>query len=195
MSALLIILLSSVLVSYFAITTPGALQPFASDDAFDSAKGVALATAIGLSVLSPLAWLVDHLVLQPLQVDYLAPVVFVALIVLLGFGLEAAFRSPQIFGARWLPHRMGFVLLLTTQGAVLGVMLQGRVRSETFMQALLSGVGAAVSFAALLLAFCSIQQRQQAADVPLAFRFAPAALITVGIMALALMGLTGLVRE
>jgi len=191
MSSLLIILLSSVLVSYFAITTPGALQPFASDDMFDSAIGVAIATAIGLALLSPLSWLIDHLVLAPLQVDFLAPVIFVVLIVLLALCLDVAFRH----GAGWLPHRMGFVLLMATQGALLGVMLQGRVRSETFTQALLSGAGAGVSFAALLLAFCSMQQRLQAADVPMAFRAAPAALITVGIMALALMGLTGLVRE
>ena len=191
MSSLLIILLSSVLVSYFAVTTPGALQPFASDDAYDSAIGVAIATAIGLALLSPLSWIVDHLVLQPLQVDFLAPVIFVVLIVLLALSLDVAFRR----SGRWLPHRMGFMLLMTTQGALLGVMLQGRVRSETFMQALLSGAGGGLSFAALLLAFCSMQQRQQAADVPMAFRVAPAALITVGIMALALMGLTGLVRE
>ena len=191
MSSLLIILLSSVLVSYFAITTPGALQPFAGDDAFDSAVGVAVATAIGVVLLSPLSWLIDHLVLRPLHLDFLAPVLFVALVVLSALCLEAAFRRT----ARWLPHRMGFVLLLTAQGTLLGVMLQGRIRSETLMQALLAGLGAGLGFAALLLAFCSIQQRQQAADVPFAFRLAPAALITVGIMALALMGLTGLVRE
>lgn len=196
MSSLLIILLSSVLVSHYAITTPGTLQPFASDDAFDSALGVALATMVGLIVLSPLSWLVDHLLLRPLHVDFLAPVIFVVLALLFALGLEAVYRRIAHRGrARWLPHRMGFVLLMTTQGALLGVMLQGRVRSETLMQALQAGTGAGLSFAALLLAFSSMQLRQQAADVPAAFRVAPAALITVGIMALALLGLTGLVRE
>jgi electron transport complex protein RnfA len=191
MSSLLIILLGSVLVSYFAITTSGVLQPIASDDAFDSAVAIAAATAIGLALLSPVSWLVDRFALRPLHIEFLAPVIFAMLIVLLALGIEVVFRSRT----RWLPHRMGFVLLMTTQGALLGVMLQGRFRSETFLQALLSGVGAGVSFAALLLAFASMQQRLRAADVPVAFKLAPTALITVGIMALALMGLTGLVRE
>jgi len=191
MSSLLIILLGSVLVSYYAVSTPGVLQPFASDDVFDSAVGVAIATAIGLTLLAPLSWSIDRFGLQPLRIEYLAPVIFVMLEVLLALCIEVVFR----LRTHWLPHRMGFVLLLTTQGALLGVMLQGRVRSETFLQSLLSGTGAGISFAALLLAFASVQQRQRAADVPAAFRMAPAALITVGIMALALMGLTGLVQE
>jgi len=191
MSSLLIILLGSVLVSYFALSTPGVLQPFASDDVYDGAVGIALATASGLVVLSPVSWLIDHYALRPLHIDFLAPVAFAMLAIVWALGLEALFRRTT----HWLPHRLGFVLLLTTQGALLGVMLQGRIRSETIVQALFSGVGAGISFAALLLAFASMQQRQRAADVPAAFRLAPAALITVGIMALALMGFTGLVRE
>jgi electron transport complex protein RnfA len=191
MSSLLIILLGSVLVSYYALTTPGVVQPFAGDDVFDGAVGVAIATAIGLTLLSPLSWLLDHLALRPLHIEFLAPAIFIMLVVLLSLCLEAVFRRQT----HWLPLRMGFILLLTSQGALLGVMVQGRVRSETLLQALLAGAGAGISFAALLLAFASMQQRQRAADVPAAFRLAPAALITVGIMALALMGLTGLVRE
>jgi electron transport complex protein RnfA len=191
MAALLIILLSSVLVSYFAITLPGSLQPFANDDVFDSATGVATATAIALTLLSPISWLVDHLLLQPLHVEFLAPVLFIALVALIALALEIAFRGK----GRWLPHRMGFVLLLTTQGALPGVMLQSHYRQEDFLQSLLDGMGAGIAFATLLLAFCSMQQRQRSAAIPVAFRQAPVALITVGIMALALMGLTGLVRE
>jgi len=191
MSSLLIILLGSVLVSYFALTTPGIVQPFASDDVFDGAVGVAIATAIGLMLLSPLAWLVDRLALRPLHIEFLAPTIFVVLAVLLALCLEAVFRRQT----HWLPLRMGFVLLLTTQGALLGVMLQGRVRSDTLQEAVLAGAGAGIGFAALLLAFASMQQRLRAAEVPAVFQLAPAALVTIGIMALALMGLTGLVRE
>src|SRR6202008_5030031 len=104
MSSLLIILLGSVLVSYFALSTPGVLRPFASDDVFDGAVGVAVATASGLVVLAPVSWLVDRFALRPLHVDFLAPVVFAMLVMLLALGVEAVFRRQ----ARWLPHRMGF---------------------------------------------------------------------------------------
>ena len=43
--------------------------------------------------------------------------------------------------------------------------------------------------------FTAMQQRTRHADVPFVFREAPAALITIGLMALAFMGFSGLVRE
>lgn len=191
MSALLIILLSSVLVSYFAITQRGALQPFVDADPFHSAMGVAVVTLVSLAILSPVAYLVEHAVLQPLQVDYLAPVVFVVLILLAARITAIALRR----AGRWIPNPPGFFLLMMAQGALLGVLLLGRSRSENLTQALALGAGAGIGFASLLLAFCSLLQRLSGADVPAVFRQAPVALITVGIMALALMGLAGLIRE
>jgi electron transport complex protein RnfA len=191
MSVLLLILLSGVLISYFAIAEVGALRPFSGDDPFDSATGVAVVTLIDLAILSPVSYVVDRMVLRPLQIDYLAPVAFVVLILLAARINETVLRRV----GRWLPHYPGFFVLMMAQGTLLGVLLLGRLRSQSVMQALLFGIGAGIGFALLLLAFCSLQQRQQAASLPAVFRQAPVALITVGIMALALMGLTGLVQE
>lgn len=190
MSALLIILLSSVFVSYYAVASVGALQPFVSDDPFDSATGVAVATSIGLVVLSPISYLLDHALLRPLRLDYLAPVLFAVLIV-----VAALIGAILLRRTRWLPQRRGFVALMTTQGALFGVVLLVRLKSATVFEAVLLGIGAGVSFAALLLAFFSLQQRLRAAGVPAPFQQAPLALITLGVIALALLGLSGLIRE
>lgn len=191
MSSLLIILLSSVLVSYFAIAHVRMLQPLISEDHFDTARCVAIVTAIGLAVLSPLSWLIRHLVLQPLSLEYLAPVLFIVLTLLLALVAEAIVQR----GARWLPRRPGFLLLMLSQSALFGVALLGRTRSESFLQACLLGIGAGISFAVLLLAFSSLQLRLRSANIPAPFRQAPVGLITLGIMALAVMGFTGLIRE
>jgi electron transport complex protein RnfA len=47
----------------------------------------------------------------------------------------------------------------------------------------------------MLLAFSTLQQRLRHADVPAIWRDAPIALLSAGLMALALLGFTGLVRE
>jgi electron transport complex protein RnfA len=96
---------------------------------------------------------------------------------------------------RWLPRRPGFLLLMTSQSTLLGVPLLGRVRSQDFIEACGLGIGAGISFALLLLAFSSMQLRMRATNIPAPFRQAPIGLITLGIMALAVMGFTGLIRE
>lgn len=191
MSSLLIILLSSVLVCDFAISHVRVLQPLISDDHFDSALCVAVVTAICVLLLSPVTWLIDHMVLQPLRVGYLAPIVFAVLTLL--FAVAAA--QIVMHSERWLPRAPGFVLLMMSQSALLGVALLGRTRAASFQQACLLGAGAAISFALLLLAFSSLQVRLRAANIPAPFRQAPVGLITLGIMALAVMGFTGLIRE
>jgi electron transport complex protein RnfA len=190
MSSLLLILLSSVLVSYCAVAELRTLQPFFNEDPFDSAIGLAVVTALNLVVLAPLSWLLDYLVLAPLHLEHFAPVLLIALL------LALALLSRQLLQqhGRWLPAS-GFLLLMASQSALLGVALLARLQSATFAQACLLGVGAATSFATLLLAFSSLQLRLRSASVPAPFRNAPISLITLGIMALAAMGFSGLIRE
>ena len=57
------------------------------------------------------------------------------------------------------------------------------------------GLGAGVGFAFMLLAFAAIHDRLQHANIPATLREAPIALITIGIMALAFMGFSGLIQE
>jgi Na+-translocating ferredoxin:NAD+ oxidoreductase subunit A len=52
-----------------------------------------------------------------------------------------------------------------------------------------------VAFAAMLLMFTALQQRQRYASIATIFRDAPVALVTVGLMALACMGFVGLIQE
>lgn len=190
MSSLLLILLSSVLVSYFALAGLRGLQPFFSDDPFDSALGFAVVTALNLAVLAPLSWLLDRFVLQPLHLEYLAALLLIALILSLALFSQRLLRRH----GRWLPGP-GFALLMSSQSALLGVALLTRLRSATFGQSCMLGLGAGASFAALLLAFCSLQSRLHSANVPAPFRQAPISLVSLGIMALAVMGFSGLIQE
>jgi electron transport complex protein RnfA len=54
------------------------------------------------------------------------------------------------------------------------------------------GASAAAGFGLALLLFAAIRERMDGADVPQAFRGAPIALVTAGLMALAFMGFAGL---
>lgn len=195
MSALLLILLSAVLVCYYAPRIAG-MRPFETTEPFQNALGLALASLIAMTVVTPLGYAVEHLALEPLGVRYLRLLVLVMLIAalahLIAFGLQRH--------GRWLPVRRRFVLLMTAHCAVLTSALLGanHIKGLTINSsgaALLSGCLTGLAFATLLLTFTTLMQRLRHADVPAPFREAPLALITAGLMGLALLGLTGLIRD
>ena len=58
----------------------------------------------------------------------------------------------------------------------------------------LYGFGAAVGFSIVLILFSAMRERLAVADVPVPFKGAAIAMITAGLMSLAFMGFSGLVK-
>jgi electron transport complex protein RnfA len=77
---------------------------------------------------------------------------------------------------------------------VLGVALLNLTEQHNFMQSLIYGFGAAVGFSLVLVLFAAMRERLAAADVPVSFKGASIAMITAGLMSLAFMGFSGLVK-
>ncbi|MBV1961884.1 MAG: electron transport complex subunit RsxA, partial [Immundisolibacteraceae bacterium] len=87
-----------------------------------------------------------------------------------------------------------YLPLITTNCAVLGVALLNVQQQNNFFESLLFGFGGSLGFALVLVLFSAMRERLEVADVPLPFQGNAIALITAGIMSLAFMGFTGLVR-
>jgi electron transport complex protein RnfA len=85
-----------------------------------------------------------------------------------------------------------FLPLITTNCAVLGVALLNVDRQNRLLESLVFGASAGAGFGIALLLFTALRERLDTADVPAAFRGAPVALVTAGLMALAFMGFAGL---
>jgi electron transport complex protein RnfA len=75
---------------------------------------------------------------------------------------------------------------------VLGVALLNVERQHGLLESLLFGASAGAGFGLALLLFTALRERLETADMPAAFRGAPIALLTAGLMALAFMGFAGL---
>ena len=63
-----------------------------------------------------------------------------------------------------------------------------------FVESALYGFGAALGFSLVLVLFAALRERIAAADVPVHFRGPAIALVTAGLMSLAFMGFSGLVK-
>jgi electron transport complex protein RnfA len=191
MSSLLLLLLSAVAINVLVLSHLPSWRPFHSTDTFDTSAGLALATLIALPVTAGASHALMHWILRPLDLVYLRSMAFVLLILAIAAALEASFTR----GRRWMPARPAFMVLVAGNSAVLGVAWLADARSGGIFETLRLGLGAGVGFAFMLLAFAAIHDRLRHASIPISLREAPIALITVGIMALAFMGFSGLIQE
>ena len=189
MGTLLIILLGTVLIQGSSIAGQR-VTAIAARGVFADEFRTATFTLITLSLASMFGFVVTHELLQPLQLHWLTTPIIVAGVAVIFFIARAALE--KIPGAiRW-PDLLAH---LTSQCAMLGLALYSSTQLEKVSEALLYGVGAAVMLALLSASFAALRERIDAADVPIAFRGIPLALITAGFMALALMGFAGMVQQ
>ncbi|MFV8835619.1 MULTISPECIES: electron transport complex subunit RsxA [Aquisalimonas] len=192
MTELALILVATVLVNNFVLTQFLGLCPFMGvSRKVETCVGMALATGFVLTLSSVVSYLVNTWVLAPLGIEYLRTIAFILVIAAVVQFTEMVVRytSPLL-------HRvLGiFLPLITTNCAVLGVALLNVQQQHSFAASALYGFGAAAGFGLVLILFAGLRERLAVADVPVPFQGAAIALITAGIMSLAFMGFTGLVR-
>lgn len=84
--------------------------------------------------------------------------------------------------------------LITTNCAVLGVALLNVNQSHDFLQSAVYGFSAAAGFSLVMVLFAGIRERLAVANIPVPFRGSSIGLITAGLMSLAFMGFSGLVK-
>ena len=191
MTDLLLLALGASLVNNFVLTQFLGLCPFVGvSRRFEAAAGMALATLFVLTLASGASYSVWHWILEPLGLGYLRTLVFILLIAAVVQVTEMLVRATSPL----LHELLGvFLPLITTNCAVLGVALLNLERQHGLVESLVYGAAAAAGFGLALLAFAGLRERLETADVPVAFRGTPLALITAGLMALAFMGFGGLV--
>ncbi|HKK14007.1 MAG TPA: electron transport complex subunit RsxA [Gammaproteobacteria bacterium] len=187
-----LILVSTVLVNNFVLVKFLGLCPFMGvSRKLETATGMALATTFVLTLSSVCSYLANHYLLQPLGLGYLRTITFILVIAVVVQFTEMVVHktSPLLYQVLGI-----FLPLITTNCAVLGVALLNVQQHFGFLESAVYGFGAAVGFSLVLILFAAVRERVAAADVPVPFRGSAIALITAGLMSLAFMGFSGLVK-
>ncbi|MET4693331.1 electron transport complex protein RnfA [Endozoicomonas sp. NE40] len=193
MSELVLILVSAILVNNFVLVQFLGLCPFMGvSNKLESAMGMSLATTFVLTLASICSYLTYEYLLIPLGLEFLKTISFILVIAVVVQFTEMVVRkvSPLL-------HRVlgVFLPLITSNCAVLGVALLNSNRmNSSLVDSATYGFGAAVGFSLVLVLFSAMRERIAAADVPAPFRGAAIGMISAGLMSLAFMGFTGLIR-
>ncbi len=192
MTEYLLLLISTVLVNNFVLVKFLGLCPFMGvSGKLESAVGMSMATTFVLTLASVLSYLVNVYVLIPFDLTYLRTISFILVIAVVVQFTEMAVQRTSAS----LYRALGIYLpLITTNCAVLGVALLNINEKHNFLESAVYGFGAAVGFSVVLVLFSAMRERLAAADVPAPFKGGAIAMITAGLMSLAFMGFTGLVK-
>lgn len=155
----------------------------------ESAMGMAMATTFVLTMSTCVGWLIEHLILQPLGLEYLRLLAFIIVI-------ASLVQLTELFVAKQSPelHRtLGiFLPLITTNCAVLGIALLTVQEKLSFLETLIYGLSSALGFSLVIVLFAGMRERLEQTAQPALFKGAPLSFITAGILAMAFAGFAGL---
>ncbi|WP_371185823.1 electron transport complex subunit RsxA [Thalassotalea maritima] len=192
MTDYILLLVGTVLVNNFVLVKFLGLCPFMGvSSRTETAVGMSLATTFVLTLAALLSYLFSTYVLEPLGLEYLTTMGFILVIAVVVQFTEMVVQKTSANLYRLLGI---FLPLITTNCAVLGVALLNLYEQHNFFESIVYGFGAAVGFSIVLIMFSAMRERLASADVPKPFQGAAIAMITAGLMSLAFMGFTGLVK-
>ena len=155
----------------------------------DTAVGMGVAVTFVMGLASAVCFVVNKFILIPLDLAYMQTVAFILVIASLVQFIEMFLQKamPSLYTALGV-----YLPLITTNCAVLGVVLLNVQNNYNFIESVVYGITGGLGFLLAIVLFASIRERLVFADYPKNWEGFPIALVTAGLMALAFMGFSGL---
>ena len=190
-TSLLSIALSAILIENFIFSKFLGICPFLGvSKKMDTAAGMGLAVIFVMGLSSMICWPIDEFVLKPLNLEYMQTLTYILVIAALVQFVEMFLRKmmPALYTALGI-----YLPLITTNCAVLGVVLLNTQNSYNFIESVVYGVTGGVGFLMAIFLFASVRERlDYTAEYPKSFEGFPIALVSAGLISLAFMGFSGL---
>ena len=189
MQAILGIILSAILSENFILVKFYGICPFMGvSKKIDTALGMGMAVTFVMAIASAACYAVNVLLVK-LGLDYMQTVAFILVIAAIVQVVEMFLKKsvPALYKALGV-----YLPLITTNCAVLGVVLVNVQKGYNFLFSVVNGAAGGLGFTVAIVLFASVRERVNRADCPACFKGFPIALISAGLLALAFMGFSGL---
>ena len=155
----------------------------------ETASGMGLAVVFVMGLASAICYVVNEFILVPLGLAFLKTLAFILVIAALVQLVEMFLKKsvPSLYSALGI-----YLPLITTNCAVLGVVLLNVQNKYNFIEALVYGITGGIGFLLAIVLFASVRERIQFSDYPECFEGFPICLVSAGLVALAFMGFSGM---
>ena len=196
----LIIIISAIFVNNIVLAQFLGVCPFLGvSSKLTTATGMSGAVCFVITLATVVTYLINKFFLVPLGLTFLQTIAFILVIASLVQIVEIVLKkiSPSLYQALGI-----FLPLITTNCAVLGVALNLVTKEFTFGdsahmlnlgEATVYALATSLGYGLAMILFAGLREQLAMRDVPKSFKGLPIAFITVGIMAMAFLGFSGIV--
>jgi electron transport complex protein RnfA len=185
--------LSIVIVNNFVFSKFLGICPYLGvSKRIDMAFGMGMAVTFVVTLSGTMTWLIDNLILIPYNLEITRYVCFILVI-------AGAVQLVEMYVRKFFPalyESFGiFLALITTNCVILGLCLFLNLwKTPNVVEAIVLSFGAGVGFTIAICIMAGIRENLELADVPESLKGAPITLITAGLLTLAFMGFSGMIK-
>ena len=190
LTSLLSISLGAILINNFIFSQFLGICPFLGcSNKMDTAAGMGLAVIFVMGLASALCWMINEWILMPLDLGFMQTVAYILVIASLVQFIEMFLKKsgPSLYSALGI-----YLPLITTNCAVLGVVLLNTQNNYNFIESVVYGITGGIGFLVAICLLASVREKIEFADYPKAFEGFAIALVTGGLLSLAFMGFSGM---
>lgn len=155
-----------------------------------SALGMGVAVVAVTFIAAVICWPIYNFILVPAKIPFMDTITYILVIASIVQLIEMIIKkySPSLYKALGV-----YLPLITTNCAVLGVAQGNTDQALNFADSMANALGTGLGFAIVIFVFSTIRYRLDSSNTPKAFKGIPIALITAALMAMAFLGLSGLI--
>jgi electron transport complex protein RnfA len=187
-----LIIISAIIVNNVVLAQFLGICPFLGvSNKVNTALGMAGAVTFVIVLATMVTYLIQVYVLNKLGIAFMQTITFILVIAALVQMVEIILKkiSQPLYQALGI-----FLPLITTNCAVLGVALLVIKKNYNLLEGVVFGASTALGFGLALIILAGIREQLELADIPEGMKGVPISLVTAGILALAFMGFTGIVK-
>lgn len=192
MAHYIIIFIAAVFVNNVVLSQFLGICPFLGvSKKVDTSIGMGAAVAFVLAIATIVTFLIQKFILEPFGIVYMQTISFILVIAALVQMVEIILKktSPALYQALGV-----FLPLITTNCCVLGVAILVIQKEFNLLESVVYAISTAVGFMLAMVVFAGIREQLDRTWLPTPMRGIPIALISAGILAMAFMGFSGIVR-
>jgi electron transport complex protein RnfA len=188
----ILIIISALIVNNVVLAQFLGICPFLGvSNKVNTALGMAGAVTFVIVLATMVTYLIQVYVLNRLGIAFMQTITFILVIAALVQMVEIILKkiSQSLYQALGI-----FLPLITTNCAVLGVAILVIKKDYNLLEGVVFGASTALGFGLALIILAGIREQLELADIPKGMRGVPISLVIAGILALAFMGFTGIVK-